>query len=79
MKYHIGQTDKNGQAISIGDRVLTSHNWKGVVKAVIEYEKVAGYDGGYTTEPNWDKCLIIEKEEVKEPHVGGFPDGATES
>lgn len=57
MKICIGKNDKNNNPIFIGDTIKTDEaGWVGKVTVVILDEF-----GGFSLEPNWDKCEIVEE------------------
>ena len=57
MKIGIGKNDKNLTPIVIGDKVkINEAGWVGTVTVVLLDEF-----GGFLTEPEWDKCEVIEE------------------
>jgi hypothetical protein len=62
--------DKNGKKVETGHVIITDEGgWIGEAVVCKDYILLFGEDGGFSSEPCWEKCEIISKlseEEQKE-------------
>ena len=66
----IGQKDKNGVEINVGDWLLTNEaGWRGQVVDIGNKYILEDSHGGFSSEPDWDQCEIIPA--FPEPPMSG--------